>query len=169
VVAFYVRPWGGLGGVDPSHLWLHLQLAAGARLVHGAGGIALVMLLAWAARRSTHRRARVAVALSALVVAALGLALPGEALTLWAPSPGANLARPAAIDDRNGPFPELVGVNVRYDDAITVRLGWRLGPRAVARLWGAHALALPLAALATAGFRIRRRTRRPTSDGQAGG
>jgi hypothetical protein len=159
VAAAYVRPWGGLGGVSPARVWLHVPAAAAGRVAHAASGGALALIVVIAAARAGGARApRAAAAVLALALVATGWLLPGDRLLLWAPAPGSNLLRPTTLDERVGPFPELIGVNVRYDDAVTAWFGRRVGPRAVARLWTAHAIALPLVAVAA--LVLRRRTRR---------
>jgi hypothetical protein len=87
-----------------------------------------------------------------------GLVAPWQRLLPWSPAAGANMARPMPLGQQ-GPFAELVGVNVRYDEAMFTVARWRLGVKAAGRVYFAHVLVLPaLAGLVL--FRMARRKRR---------
>jgi quinol-cytochrome oxidoreductase complex cytochrome b subunit len=100
-------------------------------------------------------------ALAALVLAGAaflvtGLVAPWSLLTPWSPALGSNMARPMPLGQQ-GPFAELVGVNVRYDSAMFTVAGHRFGARATGRVYFAHVLALPILTALGAAFVLRRR------------
>jgi hypothetical protein len=88
-----------------------------------------------------------------------GFATPWESLLPWALPMGANMARPMPLLGHDGPFPELVGVNVAYDDTVRAIGRLRLGPRGVGRLCLAHSVVLPLGAALAVVIAVRRRAR----------
>jgi hypothetical protein len=165
LAAIYYRPYAHR---PPGHIGLAVAVAAAARATHwAAAGTLVVALLAVAVVRlwpGPRRAGGVLVGtLTATALAAFmatGLVTPWEALVPWAAPQGANMGRPMPLLGRDGPFPELVGVNVTYDDALLALGRLRLGPRGAGRLYLAHTLFLPAAALAGA-LATRRRWRRP--------
>jgi hypothetical protein len=154
------RPYGnGRAGLD--RIGLHVGAARALRGAHRASGDLLAAVgaglgvLAWRRRTVSRPLVGAAFALGAAVVVT-GHLLPGAELVAWAARPGSNLSRPTSLDANEGPFPELLGVAIRYDDALVTVAGRRLGRRAVSRIYWTHVVALPALAVAL-GFVVRRR------------
>jgi hypothetical protein len=160
LAAIYVRPYAHR---PPAHVALAVATVTASRVTHlVALGVLVAGLVALAAV-SRGWRAGVAVgpqaAAVAIAVACLGTGLvtPWGSLLPWSPPLGANMGRPMPLLGHEGPFPELVGVNVSYDDALVVIGRLRLGPRGAGRLYLVHVVVLPLAAAALAVGLVRRR------------
>jgi len=169
LATIFYRPYGpdvraqlGLGN------WgLRVALASGLHLAHLVAALGLTLAVAalvllcrpWNRQHPGPRRRRlVAIALGTAAFVATGLVAPWERLLPWSPAVGANMARPMPLGQQ-GPFAELIGVNVRYDDAQFTLGRRRFGPKATGRVYYAHVLVLPaLTALGLAlGWRRRRR------------
>jgi hypothetical protein len=164
LAAIYYRPYGHRA---PARIGLAVAVASGARAIHlvAAGALVLALVAVAVVRlwRGPRRAGGVLVGTMTAGVAAAfiatGLVTPWQALVPWAVPQGANMARPMPLLGHDGPFPELVGVNVTYDDAVLALGRLRLGPRGVGRLYLAHTIFLPVAAIAGA-LATRRRWRR---------
>jgi hypothetical protein len=129
----------------------------GAAAALGAAVIAFVAL-AWRREPTAPRRRGVAlVALLAVAFAGTGLLVPWDRLLPWSPALASNMARPMALGQQ-GPFAELVGVNMRYDEALFTLARRRWGTKATGRLYYAHVLGLPVL-VALAGLPLLRRRR----------
>jgi hypothetical protein len=158
LAAIYFRPYGHKA---PGHVGLALAAVTVVRITHCAAAwtvVALAVIVAVLARPWRWRHALVGMLVAFLVS---GLVTPWERLLPWSVPLGANMARPMPLLGHDGPFPELVGVNVTYDDTVLAIGRLRLGARGVGRLYLAHAVVLPLAAgaLAAVGSWRRRRSR----------
>jgi quinol-cytochrome oxidoreductase complex cytochrome b subunit len=160
LAAIYVRPYAHR---PPAHVAFAVATVTASRMIHlVALGVLIAGLVALAVVRRGWRAgvgagpqaAAVAVAVGCL---ATGLVTPWGSLLPWSAPLGANMARPMPLLGHEGPFPELVGVNVSYDDALVVIGRLRLGPRGAGRLYLAHVVVLPLAATALALWLVRRR------------
>lgn len=171
VAIIYFRPRAVPAAALDGGVGLAVTAATVAQVAHQLAAHALLpALLAWGLLAGAQRgrgRAVASAATAALVLAFLitGHLLPWERLLPWAPRVGPNMARTTAVLGQEGPFPELVGVNVRYDDALVTVGGRRLGPRAVRRTFWLHVAVLPGVALGAAAASIvvarRRRARTP--------
>jgi hypothetical protein len=153
------RPWSHRA---PGHIGFAVALVAAVRTAHRAAALTLVvaaLAMVWLRPRPAGRAVLVAVALGGAMLAT-GLVTPWPSLLPWAGPQGSNLGRPMLLLGREGPFPELVGVNVVYDDTVLALGRLRLGPRGVGRLYLAHVVFLPVAVLAVAAI-ARRRNRTP--------
>jgi hypothetical protein len=165
LAAIYVRPYGHH---PVTHVRLAVTLTAVLRVVHGAGAavFCLALVVAGALGRAWQRaaiRARADWAVAALLgffILLGGLVMPWSSLLPWTPVVGPNLARPVELLGYDGPFGELVGVNVRYDDALLALGRWRVGPKGVGRLYFDHLVVMPLAAVIAVWYGERRRRRR---------
>jgi hypothetical protein len=171
IAAVYVRPYG-------HHPVGHVRLAVGAtaalRGVHVVGAAALVLaaVAAGVLGRSWRRSALRArpewslAALLGLLTLLTGLLIPWQSLLPWSPLLGPNLARPVPLLGYEGPFTELTGVTMRYDDALLSLGRWRVGPKGVGRLYFAHLVVLPLLAMVAVWLgRRRRRVAAVTEEG----
>jgi quinol-cytochrome oxidoreductase complex cytochrome b subunit len=184
LATIYFRPYGGgarvVGPIGVAvvaapvlrvahRVGAHALLAAVAALVvfsaHGRGWMGTWMS-GWRGTRAPGRAAAVAALALLPLSLASGYFVPWQRLVPWAPVLGANMARPMPLLGHEGPFPELVGVNVRYDDALVSLGRWRIGPRGVGRVYFTHLVVLPLAlaGLLAAASRSRRRAP-PSRDG----
>jgi hypothetical protein len=162
LATIHVRPYGHRA---PRSVRAAMALTDGARAVHGAATVVLVLaggglaLSLWR-RRAVPGRTAVAVALLLLVaLLATGALTPWQSLRPWSPPLGGNMARAVPLLGNDGPFPELTGANVSYDDTVVSIGSLRLGPRGVGRLYFLHALVLPAAGVALL-LGLRRRLRR---------
>lgn len=125
----YLPPWTGTLriGTNVGRVAWHLGAQRALTALHlGAVLISAVLLLH--APSTESRRARTLSLAGVVAVLVIGVAtallVPWAELHPWAERPGRNLARPALVLEREGPFPELVGVNVRYGPH-RLRLGSR--------------------------------------------
>jgi hypothetical protein len=137
---------------------VHLVAAVGLALAV----VALILLSRpWRHQHPGPRRRRLlAIALGATAFLVTGLVAPWERLLPWSPGVGANMARPMPLGQQ-GPFAELIGVNVRYDDAQFTVARRRFGPKATGRVYYTHVLVLPVLAALGVGLALRRRRRDP--------
>lgn len=171
LAAIYYRPRAAPAAIEGA-VGFAVSAAAALRVAHQLAAYALLpALLAWGLLAGTRgadgeasgrKRALGSAGVAALVLASLitGHLVPWEQLLPWAPRVGPNMARTTPLLGQEGPFPELVGVNVRYDDALVTIGSRRLGPRAVRRIFWLHAAVLPglaVAAGVAAGIAARRR------------
>jgi hypothetical protein len=169
LAAIFYRPYGPdvRAQLGHGHWALRVALAAGLHHVHRYAGLALGLVVAslvalgW--RRSSdgpRRGALLAMALGAAAFLTTGLVAPWERLLPWSSGAGSNMARPMALGQQ-GPFAELIGVNVRYDDAQFTVLRRRFGRKATGRVYLTHVLILPALTVivATFAWRPRRRER----------
>jgi hypothetical protein len=151
-VIFY-RPYGPdvRAQLGHGHWRLRVGLASALHWTHAGAAIAVVaavlalILLArpWHRGGPVGRGRLLALALATAAFVGTGYLVPWERLLPWSPAVGSNLARPMPLGQQ-GPFVELVGVNMRYDDAQFTLLRRRFGARATGRLYYAHVLGLPL-------------------------
>jgi hypothetical protein len=158
LATIHVRPYGHRA---PGHLGLALAAVAALRVAHGvSAGILVASALTVAVLRRPWSRPRAPAAGFAMLAAFVltGLATPWDSLLPWSPPLGANMARPMPLLGHDGPFPELVEVNVKYDDTVRAIGRLRLGPRGVGRLYLAHAVVLPVGAVAALVIVARRRS-----------
>jgi hypothetical protein len=164
LAAIHVRPYGHH---PPSHVRLAVVATAVLRATHIAFTVVLsVSALAAALLGRFWRRALIrehpewaAAALLGFLILVSGLLIPWSSLLPWTPVIGPNLGRPVPLLGYDGPFGELIGVNVRYDDALLALGRWRVGPKGVGRLYFAHLLVMPLVAVIVVGVARRRRRR----------
>lgn len=165
----FYRPYGPdvRAQLGNGHWDLRVGLATSLHLVHLGAALGLTLAVAalvllcrpWNRVHPGPRRRRlVAIALGTAAFVATGLVTPWERLLPWSPATGSNMARPMPLGQQ-GPFAELIGVNVRYDDAQFTLGRRRFGPKATGRVYFTHVLVLPaLTALGLAlGWRRRRR------------
>jgi hypothetical protein len=166
-MVFY-RPYGPdvRAQLGHGHWGLRVALATGVHHVHlfAAVGFALAVAGMLGLARSWRRDAPgpgrgrwLAVALAVAAFLVTGFLAPWERLLPWSPTVAPNMARPMPLGQQ-GPFAELVGVNVRYDDAQFTLARRRFGPKATGRVYFAHVLILP--ALTVIGVAFARRSRR---------
>lgn len=163
---FYFRPHGHdlRARLAAGHLRFHVAAVGVLDLVHRVSAYLLVACgLALAIGWLVHRRRLVRVdagvvpalprrivalvvglGLAAMFFVASGHLLPWQRLLPWSPTVGPNLARPMTMVGHDGPFPETVGVNLRYDDRLVTLARRRWGLRAVSRTYFAHVLMVPL-------------------------
>jgi ABC-type Fe3+ transport system permease subunit len=153
VRALLARGWPGL----------RVSLADGLHVAHlgsaVALGLAILVLLAVRPWRvgGPPRTRLILLATLAAAFAGTGWVVPWERLLPWSPALGANMARPMPLGQQ-GPFAELVGVNVRYDEAMFTLARHRWGVKATGRIYYAHVIGLPvLAGLCAVSLRRRRR------------
>jgi hypothetical protein len=169
LATFFYRPYGHdvRGQIGVGNLGLRVAAASALRLVHlGAalgftGAVVALVLLGRPWKRGGPGPARSRLFLVAVAAAALlttGLLTPWDRLLPWSPAVGANMARPMPLG-QPGPFPELVGVNARYDEALFAVARWRFGARAAGRVYFAHVIGLPLLTVGAAVILWRRRKR----------
>jgi hypothetical protein len=153
VRALLARGWPGI----------RVSLAAGLHVAHLVAAVllslaVLALLLArpWRVSGPVRPRLVLLAVLTALFVGT-GWVVPWERLLPWSPAVGANMARPMALGQQ-GPFAELVGVNLRYDEAMFTLARRRWGVKATGRIYYAHVIGLPAAAgLVALSLRRRRR------------
>jgi hypothetical protein len=153
LAAIYYRPYGHDVRAQLAHGWpgARVSLASGLQVAHLVSalalGLAVVILLVvrpW--RIGGPPRARlVLLAVLAALFAGTGWVEPWDRLLPWSPAIGANLARPMPLGQQ-GPFAELVGVNVRYDQAMFTLARRRWGVKAAGRVYYAHVIGLPVLA-----------------------
>ena len=153
LAAIFYRPYGPdvRAQLGHGHWGLRVGLASGLHWVHLVAGlglglavVALVLLSRpWHRHHPGPRRRRLlAMTLAMVGFLVTGLIAPWERLLPWSPVVAANMGRPMPLGQQ-GPFAELIGVNVRYDDA-QFRLGRRrFGPKATGRVYYTHVLVLP--------------------------
>jgi quinol-cytochrome oxidoreductase complex cytochrome b subunit len=169
LAAIFYRPYGP----DPraqlthGHWGLRVALAIGLHHVHRLAALGLTLTLAAliALRRPWQRQAPgrgrwLAATLALAAFVATGLIAPWERLLPWSPTVASNLARPMPLGQQ-GPFAELIGVNMRYDDAQFRLARRRFGPKATGRVYFFHVLILPALAVIGASFAWRPRRREP--------
>jgi hypothetical protein len=158
LAAIYFRPHGH---VAPAHVGRAFAAVAALRITHSvAAWTAVVLAVGVVLLGRPWLRPRAPAAASLAILAAFlvtGSVAPWDCLLPWSPPLGANMARPTPLLGHDGPFPELVGVNVTYDETVHAIGRLRLGPRGVGRLYLAHAVVLPLVGVAVAVFGWRRR------------
>jgi quinol-cytochrome oxidoreductase complex cytochrome b subunit len=129
---------------------------------HAFGVVAAAALILWRlSRRGGARWIWLSGVVLALAFFVTGHLVPWKRLLPWTPVPGSNLSRPVPLLGHDGPFAELVGVNMRYDDALFSVAGLRFGPRAAARVYWTHVAVLPLLSGALAILLVRRRRSAP--------
>jgi hypothetical protein len=171
LAAIYVRPYGHH---PPSHVRLAVVATAVLRAIHTTFAVVLVVsALAAALLGRFWRRALIrehpewaVAALLGLLTLVSGLLIPWSSLLPWTPVIGPNLGRPVPLLGYDGPFGELIGVNVRYDDALLALGRWRVGPKGVGRLYFAHLVIVPLVTVIVVGVgRRRRRVAQVTQEG----
>jgi quinol-cytochrome oxidoreductase complex cytochrome b subunit len=170
----YFRPRAAPAAADgaaTAALGFAVNAAWGLKTIHLVAVHALVVaLVAWGLLAEAGRRRGLAISALAMVTVAFlitGHLLPWNRLLPWAPRLGQNMARATPVLGQEGPFPELVGVNVRYDDALPTFRGRRLGPRGVRRTFWLHVAVLPgvtLLGLAGARLAARRGAARARAD-----
>jgi hypothetical protein len=173
LATIFYRPYGhdiraqlGLG-----HWGTRVALAEGFRVAHLVAAVAVMaalLVLVVLARpwkspsqppEGTPRRgALAALVLVGALFVVTGVVAPWHRLLPWSPAVGSNMARPMVLGQQ-GPFAELIGVNVRYDDALFTVARRRFGARATGRVYYAHVLVLPL--LTAAGVILAFRRWRP--------
>jgi hypothetical protein len=162
----YFRPYGYDARGQLGHLSRSVAVATVLAEVHRLASHAFVVVAAAAAVlwRLSGRPARagrvVAGAVVVLAFFATGHLFPWRRLLPWTPAPGSNLSRPTPLLGHDGPFAELVGVNLRYDDALFAVFGRRFGPRGAARVYWTHVAGLPLASALLLVLWTRARSRR---------
>jgi hypothetical protein len=170
LATIFYRPYGAdaRAQLANGHWGLRVALASGLHQVHRFAALGLtaaavaVMALSRPRQHVGLSRGRL-IALGVALVAflATGLVAPWERLLPWSPVVAANMARPMPLGQQ-GPFAELIGVNVRYDDAQFTVWKRRFGPKATGRVYFTHVLVLP--ALAVIGVAFSRRPRRRAPD-----
>jgi quinol-cytochrome oxidoreductase complex cytochrome b subunit len=162
----YFRPYGYDARGQLGHLSRSVAVATVLAEVHRLASHAFVVVAAVAAIlwRVAGRPARTGrVVAGAVVVLAFfvsGHLFPWRRVLPWTATPGSNLSRPTPLLGHDGPFPELVGVNLRYDDALFAVTGRRFGPRAAARVYWMHVAGLPLVSVVLLVLWTRARSRR---------
>jgi hypothetical protein len=149
----FYRPYGHdvRAQLAHGHWGLRVALAAGLHRAHlfAALGLLLAVVVAVLLSRPWKREAPgprrgtlVVMALLAAAFVVTGIVAPWERLLPWSPAVGSNMARPMPLGQQ-GPFAELTGVNVRYDDALFTVGRRRFGAKATGRVYFAHVLLLP--------------------------
>jgi ABC-type Fe3+ transport system permease subunit len=166
MAAIYYRPYGHDVRALLGRGWPGVRTTAAAALhvAHLTAAIALglaVIAIVLLARRGRDPgapgRGRLALVVTlAAAFAGTGLVVPWDRLLPWSPVLGGNMARPMPLGQQ-GPFAELVGVNVRYDEAMLTLARRRWGVKATGRLYYAHVVGLPLLAGLAALPLVRRR------------
>lgn len=167
----FYRPYGPdvRAQLGHGHWGLRVELATGLQLVHRfaalgfAAAVAAMIGLSRFWRRDTEGPGRgrvLAVALAAVAFLATGFIAPWQRLLPWSPAVASNMARPMPLGQQ-GPFAELVGVNVRYDDAQFTLARRRFGPKATGRVYFTHVLVLPALTVIAVAFAWRPRRREP--------
>jgi hypothetical protein len=165
--AVFYRPYGPdvRAQLGHGHWDLRVSLATGLHHAHRFAAWAFLAAVAallglarfWRRDAAGPGRGRlIAVALAAAAFAVTGFVAPWERLLPWSPSLASNMARPMPLGQQ-GPFAELVGVNVRYDDAQFTVARRRFGPRATGRVYFTHVLILPALTVVGVAFSWRRR------------
>jgi hypothetical protein len=171
LATIFYRPYGPdvRAQLGHGHWGLRVALASGLHWAHLVAGlglavavVALVLLSRpWHRQHPGPRRRRlVAIVFGTLAFLVTGLVAPWERLLPWSPAVGSNMARPMPLGQQ-GPFAELIGVNVRYDDAQFTLGRRRFGPKATGRVYFAHVLALPALTVIGVALALRRRRSDP--------
>jgi quinol-cytochrome oxidoreductase complex cytochrome b subunit len=162
-IYFRSYSWDARGQLG--HLARSVGLAAVLAEVHRLAAHAFVAAAALAgilwrtATRGALGWRPLAAGVLALALFFTGHLVPWRRLLPWTPAPGSNLSRPTPLLGHDGPFPELVGVNMRYDDAVFTVAGRRFGPRATARVYWTHVAVLPLMSAVLVALWVRSRRR----------
>lgn len=169
LATIFYRPYGpdARAQLAHGHWGLRMALASGLHHVHLVAALALaaaVVALVALSRPRQHRGPRrsrlVALGLALVAFLATGFVAPWERLVPWSPAVASNMARPMPLGQQ-GPFAELIGVNVRYDDAQFTLLRRRFGPKATGRVYFTHVLVLPALTVIAVLFGWRHRRRAP--------
>lgn len=163
----YVRPSGRYFRADLTHIEFDVWLSWVIGIVHritayaaALTGVALVALRASRARTFGRPALLVGAVTLAVLFFSTGHMVPWERFVPWSNLVGRNMAKPITLAAHEGPFAELVGVNVRYDDAYFTAFGRRFGVKAAVRVYYAHLLFLP--GFTVAAWALRKRHMRRT-------
>jgi hypothetical protein len=169
LATIFYRPYGPdvRAQLASGHWGLRVTMASGLHFVHLGAALALALAVValvvlarpWHRPRvGPRRRQLLAILLGAAAFLTTGLVAPWDRLLPWSPAIGANLARPMSLGQQ-GPFAELVGVNMRYDEGRFTVLRRRFGPKATGRVYYTHVVVLPALTAIGVALALRRRRR----------